>query len=207
VAEGGRGVKVPAFRMDRFPVTVQEYEAFVVAGEEGYMKRELWDPVGWAWRDKRDRRTPSRWKDQLRHRNRPVVRVSWYEADAYARWAGKRLPAETEWEFAARGEAGRRYPWGDADPTDRHANFKMRVGNPTPVGVYPLGATPEGIQDLTGNVWEWCADWYRPEKTRVLRGGSFFNYPGFLRTAYRTCSVPVVEFNGLGFRCVVADAP
>lgn len=147
-----------------------------------------------------------------------MVHVSWYEADAYARWAGKRLPTDAEWEYAARGTAGRKYPWGDPEPTDQHANFRMRVGHPSPVGVYSAGATPEGILDLAGNVWEWCADWFGPYeardvkdpqgpkkgKARVLRGGAFGDHPWSLRAACRFRDLPEGRVGHFGFRCVRA---
>jgi formylglycine-generating enzyme required for sulfatase activity len=149
--------------------------------------------------------------------------VSWYEADAYCAWLGARserrvsLPTEAQWEYAARGEAGRKYPWGDEEPSAHHANFMMHVGEPTPVGIYPLGATPQGVQDLSGNVWEWCVDWYGPygagEQTdpngprqgtyRVLRGGGFSNDPVFCRAAFRYYGVPGGGSDVVGFRCVV----
>jgi formylglycine-generating enzyme required for sulfatase activity len=162
-------------------------------------------------------RVPDAWSDQLRHPNRPVVGVSWYEAEAFCRWAGGRLPTEAEWEFAARGAAGRHYPWGGEEPDAGRANFSMHVGHPTPVGIYPLGGTPEGIRDLAGNVWEWCGDWLGyyseahranpngPEsgEGRVLRGGSYGDTAGVLLCAtYRHGARPEDRNGSIGFRLV-----
>ena len=109
----------------------------------------------------------------------PVLHVSWYEADAYARWAGRRLPTEAEWEKAARHDpaAGRstRYPWGDTDPTPEHANLGQRHLRPAPAGSYPAGASPLGVRQLMGDVWEWTA-------------GDFLPYPGFTAFPYKEYS-------------------
>ena len=130
--------------------------------------------------------------------------MSWFEAAAYARWAGVRLLTEAEWERAARGGAGgREYPWGNEAPSPRRANYdEGKVGHPTPVGLYPLGATPEGIQDLAGNVWEWCEDWYDPAKKeyRVTRGGSWDGLVTDLRGADRDYYLPEYRLDDLGFR-------
>ncbi len=209
-----RRVTVSPFVLGRYPVTVQEYRRFVEAGDEGYLDPRSWDPEGWTWREREGYTSPDSWNDQLRHPNRPVTYVSWYEADAFCRWAGGRLPTEAEWELAARGLEGRRYPWGEEEPDSLHANFAWNVGRPTPVGIYPLGATPEGLHDLAGNVWEWCADWfgnYPPEDeedptgppsgaSRVLRGGSFICLPRYLRAAYRDGVHPEGRFDNFGFR-------
>ena len=211
-----RRVTVSPFLLGRYPVTVQEYRAFVEVGEKGYLDPSCWDPEGWAWRSKQGYVAPGVWETQREHRNRPVIWVSWYEADAYCRWAGGRLPTEAEWEYAARGEEGRRYPWGPEKPDDQRASFGWRFGRPSPVGIYPLGATPEGLRDLAGNVWEWCADRYRdyPSKdaraptgpksgsSRVLRGGAFNGYPWYLRAACRYHGRPERRFDGYGFRVV-----
>ena len=210
-----RRVTVSDFSIDPYPVTVGQFARFVAA-DGGYLHRGHWEHDGWAWREGEDRRDPDRWDEQQRHPNRPVVHVSWYEAAAYARWAEKRLPTEAQWELAARGTEGRRYPWGAATPTDRHASFGGRTESATPVGIYPDGCTPEGVHDLAGNVWEWCSDWYGsyeagdemdpagPEsgKGRVLRGGAFGSGPGYLRCASRIYT-PGRAFNDVGFRCVV----
>lgn len=150
---------------------------------------------------------------QKEHPNLPVVGVSWFEAAAYCEWAGGRLPTEAEWERAARGPNGSRYPWGDEPPLDpSRANYQSHVGHPTPVGLYPKGNSAEGLCDMLGNVWEWCSDWFgeyeasgqenpaRPEsgKYRVLRGGSWGSLPEFVRVRYY--DGPTDRYDLIGFR-------
>jgi serine/threonine-protein kinase len=166
-----------------------------------------------------------------------VVFVSWYAGQTYCKWAGGRLPTEAEWEKAARGTEGNVYPWGDQPVTGSLANFAdsntnehwSNVGEDdgysqtAPVGSYPDGASPYGILDMSGNVWEWVADWYARDyyqnsplenptgpqdgEYRVLRGGSWYNDNSFLRAAFRSDNYPDVTIISYGFRCTRSAQP
>ena len=197
-------VYVDAFYMDEYEVTNAQYWKFMSA--TGHREPRYWDDS--------DSNQP----------NQPVIGVDWNDAVAYARWAGKRLPTEAKWEYAARGGLeGKKYPWGDPISTSQ-ANYGNYVGKTVPVGSY--SANGYGLYDMAGNVYEWCSDWYdenyyssSPSRNpqgpssgsyRVFRGGSWddntfdsswvFN----LRVAYRNYSIPSVTFNLniIGFRCV-----
>ena len=134
------------------------------------------------------------------HPNQPVVGVSWYEASAYCAWAGVRLPTEAEWEAVARGREGRTYPWGNEKPDATVARIGPEVGRVTPVGLYPAGATPEGIQDMVGNIEQWVADWYTEGEVRVLRGRAFLASSRALRAAIRVGWPPEARISYIGFR-------
>ncbi|HJS74434.1 MAG TPA: SUMF1/EgtB/PvdO family nonheme iron enzyme [Vicinamibacteria bacterium] len=127
----------------------------------------------------------------------PVVNVSWYDAMAYAAWLGGTLPSEPQWELAARGASGRMYPWGNERPSRARANYD-HTGGTMPVGSFPEGATPERIDDLAGNVWEWCRD--SLPNARVLKGGSFFNDETFLVASARNSLHPEGRGTVVGFR-------
>ncbi len=205
-------VTVSAFRIGRYPVTVGEFMEFLEAGAQGYLARANWTEEGWQWRKETSRSNTRYWSNRTRVPNRPVTEVSWYEAAAFATWVGGRLPTEAEWEWVARGASGRKHPWGSEPPTDRHFNFALRDGEPSPVGVYPENADQNGVRDLCSNVWEWCRDrWSAYEDGhvidptgprfglwRVLRGGD-------VRGASRIYKSPASVTTFVGFR--VAWAP
>lgn len=218
------------------PVTNNDYRHFINAG--GYKKEDYWSNEGWAWREENDISEPFDFDNsEFNGWEQPVVGVSFYEAEAYCNWLTEmlmqeqpdfwqegmlvRLPSEAQWEYAARGEKSRRYPWGPDEPTDDHGNFEKKIGKTTKVGTYPKGATPEGLLDMAGNMWEWCRDaWdedaYKkrggltvdpivegPSKTRALRGGSWENGSLILRPACRFRSYAGNRDWVIGFRCVL----
>ncbi len=216
-----RRVRLSAFRIDRTPVTVGQFRAFLAAVREGdapelpllralYPNGKDHRPQGWGTAAF-DALCPS---DE-----HPVVGVDWFDACAYAAWAGARLPTEAEWERAARGPHGGTYPWGEEPPSPRRAWFGREAGGPQPVGRLPDGASGEGAFDLAGNVWEWCLDGYEagayellgsddpllevtgPRAQAVKRGGSWTNAAHSLRCAKRGFEPLHARRNNLGFRC------
>jgi formylglycine-generating enzyme required for sulfatase activity len=178
-----REVDLSPFRIGKYPVTVAQYLTFV---EEGTAPD----------------REPENWDEQRAHPNRPVVNVTWHQATAYCEWAGGRLPTEEEWERAARGPKCTKYPWGNEDIDPSRANYaESKIGHPTPVGLYPSGASAEGACDMVGNVFEWTSsEWSVSSGTYVWRGGFFNNPRRYLRPSYRGGVQPGVQVHYLGFR-------
>jgi gamma-glutamyl hercynylcysteine S-oxide synthase len=227
-------VDVAAFYLDTTPVTNAMYIEFITAG--GYDDPRWWTQAGWDHRQRASLSAPLFWERDgsgqwLRRRfgatelvvpAEPVVHVCWYEADAYARWAGRRLPSEAEWEKAARFDpvSGRsmRFPWGDADPTSDLANLGQRHLRPAPAGSYPDGAAPSGARQLIGDVWEWTASDFLPypgfaawpykeysevffgPDYKVLRGGAFSADPVACRGTFRNWDYPIRRQIFAGFR-------
>ena len=205
-----RNVFLDAFYMDKYPVTNAQFARFL-------------EVTGYRPTDAEAQRFLAHWRHGVcpaNLRDHPVVFVSRPDALAYCKWAGKRLPSEAEWEKAARGIDGRRYPWGKARPDSTHANFGRRHHGTTAVTAHPQSASPFGIEDLAGNVWEWCHDVYdesfyargpahnpknavrTKDSTYVLRGGSWFFDDKSLRTYERTARPPLYRASYVGFRCV-----
>jgi ergothioneine biosynthesis protein EgtB len=214
-------VYLDTYWIDRYPVTCQQYGIFMEAG--GYCHSEWWSAEGWSWLQQNPVAKPLYWSDNPEWDDHPVCGVSWYEAEAYARFVGKRLPSEAEWEKAVswNPELKRRcvYPWGDMPPTSRHCNHDHWVGHTTPVNAYPRGQSFYGCADMLGNVWEWTANWfdgyegfqpypyrgysqaYFDQQHRVLRGGSWATRPWVLRGTLRNWYQPGVRQIFAGFRC------
>jgi formylglycine-generating enzyme required for sulfatase activity len=196
-------VWLDAYSMDIYEVTTARYAKFLSA--TGRALPLFWDQV-----------------DLNAHRDRPVIGVSWEDAYAYCRWAGKRLPTEAEWEKAARGTDERPYPWGNQTPTPNLANFalgaRFSYGQVLmPVDRYVKGRSPYGLYNLAGNVWEWVQDWYEGDyyehspgrnpaglehgQFKVLRGGSWSELPKYLLTYGRFKLPPSTRNSYTGFRC------
>jgi Uncharacterized conserved protein len=203
---GGRTLEIAApFWIGRYPVTNQQYAAFITTG--GYSERRWWSEGGWAWLGNEKATEPRLWHDQRWNApNQPVVGVSFWEAEAFCAWAGGRLPTEEEWEAAARGPNGLEYPWG-GDWQDGICNTdEAGLGVTSPVGLFPRSRQRErGIEDLAGNVVEWCASHYGltskdGQNSRVLRGGSWLLIQDFARSANRSRSGPDYRDDFIGFR-------
>ena len=237
-------VTVKAFRMARGAVTNREFAAFVE--DEGYKRREFWTDAGWIWRETAGAEHPVYWQNQgggrwLRRNfdawvslepRLPVLHVNWHEADAYCRWARRRLPTEAEWEFAAGAERGQgnrpiesklEYPWGEGPANADRANLEWRRMGCLPVDALPAGENAFGCRQMIGNVWEWTATdfgpypgfspgpykeysapWFGDHK--VLRGGCWVTRPALIRNQYRNFYQPHRRDVWAGFRtCALTD--
>lgn len=207
-------VRLPRFRIGRYEVTWDEYAACVEAG--GCSSIKLGRCYVWSEEDGfvlgalLDARTVSA--------RRPVVCVTWAQAQQFCQWHGQRLPTEAEWERVARGLDDRQYPWGDQPPTCEHATMHGCDVGPREVGSTTAGASPDGVHDLAGNVWEWTHDWYledayqrvgsrarpggpRVGEVKVVRGGSFYEEAHDLRVSYRYGLTPDYGYSTVGLRC------
>ena len=232
-------VELTPYRIAKAPVTNAEFAEFVEAG--GYRRREFWSERGWTWRERTGAELPVYWHsksdggwtwrrydrlEELRP-NAPVVFVNWYEAEAWCRFAGRRLPTEAEWEAAAAGEATadgaqlaearRRWPWGGKEPTSAQANLAFAFDCPLDVAACPAGDSAFGCRQMIGNVWEWTAsdfvpfpgfgadpyeDYSRPwfGSRKVLRGGAFATSARIARPGYRNFFTPDRNDVIAGFR-------
>jgi formylglycine-generating enzyme required for sulfatase activity len=203
-----RLVTLDGYWIYKYEVTVAQYKTFCTATKRKMPEQPVWSTE-----------------------KHPVVNVTWFDAEDYADWAGVRLPTEAEWEKAARGTDGRRYPWGNTWEEERCNNYSDRQDagggyqrhRAAPVGSYPTGASPYGVLDLAGNVWEWVADWFAsdyyatapsgnpqgPEKgeLRVLRGGSWGSSSATARTTARLADAPDLTYHDDGgFRCAASPS-
>jgi formylglycine-generating enzyme required for sulfatase activity len=204
----GRTVEIRTpFWIGRYPVTNQQFAAFIAAG--GYRDRQWRSNQGRAWLEQEKAAAPLLWHDRRWNApNQPVVGVSFWEAEAFCAWAGGRLPTEEEWEAAARGPTGLVYAWGDAWQDGICNTFEAGLGGTSPVGLFPRARPADrAIDDLAGNVWEWCGSLYDPKSkdfldARVLRGGSWLFSRGYARSAFRNRNGPNDRFSDIGFRVV-----
>ncbi|MFN7769962.1 MAG: formylglycine-generating enzyme family protein, partial [Planctomycetaceae bacterium] len=195
--------------LTQYPITNSQFAEFIHDG--GYTTPTLWSPDGGQqWLQQTKSIAPRWWHDvKWNAPNKPVVGVTWYEADAFARWAGGRLPTEWEWEAAARGRQGCIYPWGDQWRDGICNSDVAGLGTTSPVGLFPKSRTREtGLEDMAGNVWEWCKNWFDEAASyRVVRGGSWFSDAARCRSAYRNRLVPDYRDYRLGFRVALSSIP
>jgi iron(II)-dependent oxidoreductase len=226
--------RIRPFWIDQAPVTNGLYLKFIEAG--GYDRQEFWSEAGWAWRTREHLVAPmywfragNQWHTRYMDRVRPVelevpvCHVCYYEAEAFAKFAGKRLPTEFEWEAAASWDVAtgtkRKYPWGNDEPTLKLANLDQLAFEPAPIGAYPENLSPIGCYGMIGDVWEWTASdfsgypgfisfpykeysevFFGPEY-KVLRGGSWATRPGAIRNTFRNWDYPIRRQIFSGIRC------
>lgn len=226
--EGGEQCFDKPFWIGKYQVTNAQYARFIDTG--GYANPAYWTDVGWEWRTKNNITQPDFWTDErFNTSQQPVVGQSWYEAFAYARWAGGYLPSEAQWEYAARGPDGLQYPWGnefDASSLnfcDINCEMEWHVIRyddgyawTSPVGSYPDGASWVGALDMSGNVWEWSSSVFgsypydagdsredvNSSSDRTLRGGTWYGNDRGHEILFLNNSAPEVRSGGTGFRIV-----
>lgn len=215
-----RKVYLEAYWMGKTEVTVKQYMKFVNETKTNFP----------GWLEKGSKNNVETGTDEnykkfgpaLRGDNYPIIGISWHDASAYCDWLSNeigfsfKLPTEAQWEKAARGTDGSKYSWGNQEPNEYLANFNKNIGKTSPVGLHPAGASPFGLLDMAGNVWEWCSDWYDPDyyknapknnpvgpgggSSRVIRGGCFFNPSRSLRCSDRGYYTPSDRLSFIGFR-------
>lgn len=212
------------YQISRYPITVAQYQTFVAAG--GYDQQRYWTAEGWRWLTEGEITGPERYGGAYEIPNHPQVGVSWYEAVAFCCWLSAqngitiRLPTEAEWERAARHTDGRIYTWSHGGKPGQHCNmYDTGIGSISAVGCFPSGNAESGAADMAGNVWEWCStkwledyqnyaaqvdDALEGDARRVVRGGSFGDYQGDVRCAYRSRLSPDSRYSDDGFRVVRA---
>lgn len=213
-------VPLSEFFIDRDPVTNAQFAEFIADG--GYQKPTLWTPCGWSLVQELGLREPNYWRDPVWNSDAvPVTGVSWWEALAFARWGGKTLPTEAQWEYACKGPDAYVYPWGDEPPKPSMANYapecEPEVRAPTTPDRYERNISPFGCRDLAGNFAEWCLDTYAvgyrtvgpdplhytdERDDHVVRGGCGLHDEDYLRCSARDHYPPGVRDNLIGFRCV-----
>ncbi|NUN49447.1 MAG: SUMF1/EgtB/PvdO family nonheme iron enzyme [Candidatus Brocadiae bacterium] len=194
--ESARGEHLSGFWMDRYPVTNADYREFCrVTGHAV--------PAHWIGEGDQEGKLIFP-RDLAGH---PVVHVSWTDADAFARWKGKRLPAAIEWEKAARGPGGNVWPWGSVWDPEKCNHSESGYGGTTPVEQYRMGKSYYGVFDMTGNIWQWCSDKVastepsHPEPLRILKGGSWRSPAFHVRCAVTKALAPDRASDNIGFRC------
>ena len=205
VRQGKEKINEP-FLLCRYPVTNGQFAIFKQEG--GYENRDLWSEEGWRWRQDRHIKEPEAWQDSKWNApNQPVVKVSYYEAEAFCRWAGGWLPTQLQWEAAARGPDGLEYPWGEAaDWQDGICNSReAEMGVTTPVGLFPKSRSRDfELEDMAGNVCEWCdgVDTLEERRTHVIRGGGWGSGRDGVRSVWRNTRVvfPSYRTSFVGFR-------
>jgi iron(II)-dependent oxidoreductase len=209
-------VDLPVFSIDRYPVTNARFAEFLdAAGTHNAKGERLFD---FDDPDARIHRAAGKWTADEGYASHPVVEVSWAGARDYCAWVGMRLPTEAEWEKAARGTDGRRYPWGEVAPDRKRAQFAARYNETAPVDAFAAGASPYGAQDMAGNAWEWVSSAYRPYPydasdgredpaagpVRGTRGGGHDSPAGEITTTQRGRNLsrnPASGHHNIGFRC------
>lgn len=216
-----RQVHLSAYRIDRTEVTVAAFEAFAVSA---WSERAWWDADGWAWATEHSGGAGPELRRAGRATDHPVVAVTWFEADAYCRSRRGALPTEAQWEHAAAGDGGRRFPWGEEEQGGTWAGGEkfaviQDMGTVPAARQDPARASPFGLLHMAGNVWEWTRDRYHREGAtgdatdpigptegpwRTLRGGSFANLPSTCTTTHREPALPDRAALTTGFRCVYA---
>ena len=220
-----RLVELDAFAIDSTPVTNKEFRLFVE--NMGYSNPDYWTPKGWEYIKSNQINIPNYWLDENWNQDdSPVTGVSWWEALAYAKFVGKTLPTEAQWEYACKGKHGCKYPWGDEPPTLEYANFAIDCDptelNRKSTGVYahPKNKSYFGCLDLVGNLAEWCLDnaslnydwdltghnpifWASEEDYHIVKGGCGLHNEEFLRCASRDYYPASLRDNLVGFRCVI----